>query len=202
MKAIFKEIIYFILSPFIKRRGDTNYIYITFDDGPHPSNTPKLIDILFKHNVRCTFFMQGKEMEKHPDIVKDVINRGHTIGYHSYYHISLKQLSFSETLGELNYLKKLSKKFNYKIKSYRPPYGDLTVTLIVWAIFNRVKIIMWSKDSRDSFDMKDEVISNVSSNNITGGEILLFHDDYRNTTDILDEILKEYSENNIKCSTF
>lgn len=202
MKNLLKKAVYYIFSSFLIRIGKQGYIYITFDDGPHPENTPKILDVLDKYDSKATFFMLGHEMEKYPEIVKDVISRGHTLGYHSYDHSSMKAISASAIFQDLNYAKVLSKKFNYNIKIYRPPYGDLSIAGIIWIIFNNWKIIMWSKDSRDSFDSKDDVVANVSTNKLSGGEILLFHDDYTNTAEILNDILKSYSEKNMNCISF
>jgi len=202
MKNSFKKIIYYLFSSYLIRKGKSGNIYITFDDGPHPKNTPKILDVLDLYNIKATFFMLGHEMENHPEVVRDVISRGHTLGYHSYDHLSMKEISVGAIFSDLNYAKILSKSFDYNIKIYRPPYGDLSITGIIWVILNSWKIIMWSKDSRDSFDSKDEIVANVSTDKLCSGEILLFHDDYKNTAEVLKDILKSYSKEKINCATF
>jgi len=202
MKHLIKIVIYKLFSRYLVRLGNPEQIYITFDDGPHPINTLKILDVLGKYNVKATFFMLGSEMEKFPDIVKNVINQGHSIGYHSYYHSSMKELTINSIFKDLNYADKLNSQFNYKIKILRPPYGDLTISGLVWIMVNNWKIIMWSKDSRDSFDSKEKVIKNILAEKITPGEILLFHDDYDDTPFIIDTVLTNFSENNIKFGVF
>jgi peptidoglycan/xylan/chitin deacetylase (PgdA/CDA1 family) len=62
---------------------------ITFDDGPHPTYTPRVLDVLDSHRVRATFFMMGRNVERYPDVARDVLRRGHEIGNHSYSHPKL-----------------------------------------------------------------------------------------------------------------
>jgi len=69
-------------------------IALTFDDGPHPKYTPALLAVLYKHNVKATFFMVGENIEKHPDIAEAVHAAGHAIGNHSYQHISADNHTF------------------------------------------------------------------------------------------------------------
>lgn len=200
MKYTIKSIIYFLFSAFIIRDKKDNNIYISFDDGPHPVNTLKIIKELSKTNAKATFFMVGEEMEKYPDVVHEVINNGHTVGYHSYDHKSLKKISFKMLRCDLIKANILVEKFGIKSKLYRPPYGDLTVVSFVWLILNNWKIIMWSVDSGDSFYGEDKVKMNVHPKNIIKGDILLFHDDYNKTVEILPEILKEFNTSQLNCS--
>jgi len=200
MKKILKTIVYGLLSKFIIRRGYESSVYITFDDGPHPENTPKIIDALEKYNVKATFFMTGCEMKKHPEIVKMVADKGHTIGYHSYTHTSYKKLSIIKIINELALGRSMAKKIGFKLRLFRPPYGDLRVISSLYLIMKGWRIVMWSLDSRDSFDLKDRVLENIDPGEVVGGDIILFHDDYEMTIEILPVILEKYFKNNIKCS--
>jgi len=202
MKDIIKTFVFFILTPVFKRFGHSSSVYITFDDGPHPVNTPEIVKILATHNVKATFFMTGVEMEKYPDVVSDVINAGHHIGYHSYNHISMKKQNIKEIIDDLAKGKNIAVKHNYKFSLYRPPYGDLTLFGFFWLILSGWKVIMWSKDSRDSFDEEEQVKLNVSYKNLNKGEILLFHDDYPLTVSLLPSVLEEYVSQDIHTSLF
>ena len=64
-------------------------VAITFDDGPHPVHTPRVLDVLDRHGVKATFFMMGVNVERYPDVARDVLRRGHEIGNHSYSHPKL-----------------------------------------------------------------------------------------------------------------
>jgi len=197
VKPLVKNILYFVFSPFLIRRGKKDGIYITFDDGPHPDNTPLILSILNKTKSKATFFMVGSEMKKYPELVSAVIEQGHLIGYHSRNHRSLKKLTISEVIDDFSMAKSLEEKFNIKIKYYRPPYGDLTLFSFFYLVFTGWKIIMWSLNSMDSFDNIISIKGNVDVNKIEIGDIILFHDDYDVTSSILEEIIRKYRDNNI-----
>lgn len=199
MKSLIKNIVYFLFSPFLIRLGEKDAIYITFDDGPHPNKTENILATLKKNNAKATFFMIGEEMMKSPEIVDLIIKDGHSIGYHSYSHDSLKTISLNKAIEDLKKADDIAKKFNINIKLYRPPYGDLTLLSFLYLIISGWKVVMWSLDSRDSFDSSEEVLANVSPNNVSLGEILLFHDDYELTANILPDVLQRFNEKNIKC---
>jgi peptidoglycan-N-acetylglucosamine deacetylase len=202
MKAFIKNVIYALFSPVLIRRGKAKCIYITFDDGPHPENTPEILKILSNFNVKATFFMTGEEMEKYSKLVSEVINQGHAIGYHSYRHKSMKEQSSAEFIDDLKKSDEICSTFSYKTRLYRPPYGDLSLFGFFWLIIHGWKIIMWSKDSRDSFDTLEQVKANVSPTNLECGEVLLFHDDYQLTVKLLPFILNEYKNAKLCCSRF
>lgn len=202
LKQTIRYITYALLSSSLKKYGSREKIYLTFDDGPHPENTPRILDILGARNIKATFFMVGVEMEKYPDIVDAVIREGHQIGYHSHKHASLHSVSLKQVIHDMKMGERIGKRHGLKMKLYRPPYGDLTITSLIFLIVNGWKIIMWSKDSRDSFDTPEVVLDNVSSKYLCPGEILLFHDDYKDTVNILAEILDDIIRNNLKCGLF
>lgn len=200
MAPVIKSAIYALLAPFIRRKIDNRSIYLTFDDGPHPDNTSKILKILKKYDTKATFFMLGHEMKKYPDLVRSVISQGHTLGYHSYRHYSLKKISFREIREDVLQMQKLSITFNYPIVFYRPPYGDLTLIAIIWYFFHGKKIIMWSLDSRDSFEELSQVKKNISPEKVSSGEIILLHEDYQYVSELIQTTLKKYSDSNIECS--
>ncbi|RDH83776.1 MAG: hypothetical protein DIZ80_06460 [endosymbiont of Galathealinum brachiosum] len=201
MKSLIKNIIYFFTPNFYNKfHSSSKDIYITFDDGPSSDNTCVILDVFKKHKMTATFFLIGSEMEKHPDIVKRIINEDHAIGYHSFSHKSLKSISFFEFIEDLKSAKLLFNKYSIKNKFYRPPYGDLTVFKFLWMIVTGWKIIMWSHDSRDSFDDKNIVLESILHEEIQFGSIHLFHDDYDDTAEIMPKILEHYSNNGVNCA--
>ena len=78
-----------------------NYIAMTFDDGPHPQNTPRLLDILRARNIKATFFVIGRSVDLYPQIVRRTVAEGHEIGNHTYTHRLLTKLSDSEIRNDL-----------------------------------------------------------------------------------------------------
>ena len=77
------------------------YVAMTFDDGPHPQNTPRLLDILRTRNIKATFYVIGRNVDRYPHIVRRIVAEGHEIGNHTYTHRKLTTLSNSELLREM-----------------------------------------------------------------------------------------------------
>ncbi|MDQ1363709.1 MAG: peptidoglycan-N-acetylglucosamine deacetylase [Pseudomonadota bacterium] len=199
VKTIIKNLAYFILSPFMVRRGRGDNICITFDDGPHPDNTARILEILAKHHTRVIFFMTGMEMEKYPHVVRNVIAAGHKVAYHGYTHQSMRKQTHAEFRHEMHKRRELEHQFNICLNLYRPPFGDLNLSGFIALVSNRCKIVMWSLDSRDSYDTEQQILKSLAANKIRRGEILLFHDDYTKTTNLLDCLLTDYKNAGIKC---
>jgi peptidoglycan/xylan/chitin deacetylase (PgdA/CDA1 family) len=91
-------------------------VYLTFDDGPIPEVTPKVLAILDKYGVKATFFMVGENIDKHPEVFEQVVQAGHAIGNHTYNHMKGWKVSTAEYLANVQ-------KFPKETKLFRPPYG-------------------------------------------------------------------------------
>lgn len=153
--------------------NDEHSVYITFDDGPHRSITPFVLDELAKYNAKATFFCIGKNVTEEPDIYKRILVEGHTIGNHTHNHIN-----GWKTLNE-DYINNISKASKYiSSKLFRPPYGRIKQKQAS-ALQKEMdyKIYMWSVLSAD-FDRsisQEQCLNNVT-NNIYPGSIVVFHD--------------------------
>ena len=119
----------------------TRTVYITFDDGPIPEVTPKVLAILAHYGVKATFFMVGENIDKHPEVFEQVIKAGHTIGNHTYNHLKGWKTSFNDYMANVA-------KFPKETRLFRPPYGKATLRqrralhqlgyqLIYWDILTR-----------------------------------------------------------------
>ncbi|EKD82177.1 MAG: chitin deacetylase, partial [uncultured bacterium] len=108
----------------VKLLADTRKIVLTFDDGPHPRTTPKVLEILRQRNIKAIFFVLGLQAAKYPALVKQIHDEGHLIGNHSYSHKNLAQLSEEGLRGELNRTSRLIESITGSKPAYlRPPYG-------------------------------------------------------------------------------
>jgi peptidoglycan-N-acetylglucosamine deacetylase len=117
---------------------------LTFDDGPNPAWTPKLLDILSEHEIHATFFMLGNRAEAQPALVKRTVDAGHLIGNHSWSHPSLARTAASEMREELMRTKETLEQITGKpVKYFRPPFGarrpvvfkiarELGMTVVLW----------------------------------------------------------------------
>lgn len=199
MKKIIKKMVYGLLGSRLIRKGGPGGIYLTFDDGPHPENTEKILRALASYEAKATFFMVGHLMEEFPELVNAVIEEGHSIGYHSYRHKSLKKNSFKEVREDLAYARRLTEKFKYPIKLYRPPFGDLSIVSFLWLLLKGWKIVMWSVDCKDSFETKEQVKANITPDQIADGEIILFHEDYKDAGDVIEATLRLYQDHKLNC---
>jgi len=153
-------------------------VAMTFDDGPHPSLTPKLLDILKERNIKCTFFLIGQNVKAYPQIVRRMIAEGHEIGAHTYTHCSLTSRSDAQIRSELQRSEEvLMAAANYRPQLIRPPYGAIN-TRIKQLMFSEFgySTIMWSVDPQD---WRRPGVSVVTSRLVTGaqpGAIMLAHD--------------------------
>mgnify|MGYP003451929775 FL=1 len=170
-----------------------NTIYLTFDDGPTPEITERVLEILDKHHIKATFFCIGDNVRKHPEIVQKILSKQHSVGNHTYSHLkgwktpTKTYISNSEACEiKLNSLFKIRNS-----KLFRPPYGKITP----WQSYKLrklgYKIIMWdvlSKDYDASISAEkcyENVIKNVSS-----GSIIVFHDSNKAKENVLNSLEK------------
>ena len=168
-----------------------NHISITFDDGPNPDFTPKVLLLLKENNAKATFFLIGKNAEKHPEIVLQIIEDGHTIGNHSYSHSkNFGFFSAEKVAAELNQTNAILKKITGKeIKMFRPPFGvtnpNIKKALKTTGHFS----IGWSKRSLDTTNLSEENILKRITSNLKKGDIILLHDTGAKTVAVLEQLL-------------
>lgn len=149
-------------------------VAITFDDGPNPDYTEKLLTGLKERGVKATFFLLGKEIEKYPDIVKKIHEDGHVIGTHSYEHVNLCNLNDTAAKEQVNKTNTAIYELTGKYPEYiRPPFGcwksnldyETTMIEVLWD----VDPLDWKTDN--SGVIAQRVISKVQEN-----DIILLHD--------------------------
>ena len=146
-------------------------LYLTFDDGPHPTITPWVLDTLDQFNAKATFFCLGKNVELYPEIYQDILRRGHKVGNHTHDHFNGWKTLTKEY--EAN-TKKAASVIDSKL--FRPPYGRIKSSQI-GRLKKDYKIVMWTVISGD-FDqniLPEECLNNVVQNT-DKGNIIVFHD--------------------------
>ena len=152
-------------------------IALTFDDGPHPKNTPKILEILDKYDIKATFFVIGVNVKNYPKTLSMIKEQGHEIGNHTYSHHILKSKAKDEILREISETEKeIGKITDFSTSLVRPPCGMYDENLVEIAKENNYKIVLWNVDTKDWEHLScDEIVSNVTKR-VNGGEIILFHD--------------------------
>ncbi|MBT0607744.1 polysaccharide deacetylase family protein [Aequorivita echinoideorum] len=168
-----------------------NEIAITFDDGPHPIFTPKILALLKKFNARATFFLIGKNAENHPELVNQIIAEGHAIGNHSYSHsrnfgfFSSNKIS-SEIEKTNSILKEIS---GIETKFFRPPFGVTNPNLKKALADTQMHSIGWSKRSFDTTKLSEIKILRRITTDLKKGDIILLHDTGPKTVAVLEQLL-------------
>lgn len=147
---------------------------LTFDDGPHPEYTPRLLDILEKYGARGTFFMLGKSAQNYPDIVRLVIERGHAIGNHSWNHPSFPLINRSARREQIQRCQEATLSDGKKL--FRPPFGHQSWSSILDAKMMGYEIVTWNVNGMDWEDHDDLWIANLLESKITPGSVVLLHD--------------------------
>jgi peptidoglycan/xylan/chitin deacetylase (PgdA/CDA1 family) len=164
-----------------------NYIAITFDDGPHPQNTPRLLDMLRARNIKATFYVIGRSVELYPQIVRRTVAEGHEIGNHTHTHRLLSKLSDSEVRSELSRCQDaISRAAGVRPRTMRPPYGGLLQRQreLVHAEFG-YPTILWSVDPLDWKRPGPSVVTSRILSGTTAGGIVLAHDLHSQTVDAM-----------------
>ena len=182
--------------------GDTskNIIYLPFDAGFETGNTEKILDSLKKHNVKATFFLVGNYIETSPELVKRMVEEGHTIGNHTYSHPDMSKISDEESFKkELQSLESLYKETTGQelLKIYRPPQGKYCVSNLEMADKLGYKTIFWSLAYVDWYENKQptkEEAFNKLLKRIHPGAIVLLHSTSKTNGDILDELLTKWED--------
>ena len=165
---------------------DAKLVAFTFDDGPS-KYTLDIVNILEEYNASATFFEVGYNIKAHPEITKEVSDRGFEVANHTTDHSKLTKLTEAKYLSKINDNNALFKELTGKDMPYlRPPYGSYNDKIKASA---GVPIVTWSLDTRDwESRNKDKVIEMVI-NNIKEGDIILFHDLYESTRDAVKELM-------------
>ena len=180
-------------------------IALTFDDGPSPSFTGRILDILKKYNAKATFFIIGEQAEKLPELVKRQINEGHEIGNHMYRHREVFQMPIPEIREDLERSHRAIKGITGKpIRLYRPTSGYYNENIVGVAWSLEYIVVLWSVDSKDWSGLKPGAIAKKILKRVKSGSIALFHDlgGYRDTTvKTLEIVLPELARRGYRCVT-
>ncbi len=159
-------------------------VYLTFDDGPIPEVTPKVLAILDQYGVKATFFMVGENIDKHPEVFEMVVKGGHAIGNHTYNHMKGWKVSTAEYIANVQ-------KFPKETKLFRPPYGR------TWVWQRRAvkqlgyEIYLWDVLTRDYNPRRmPEAMLRQIQRQTRPGSIINFHDSIKSNERMLEVLPK------------
>ncbi|MYV79362.1 polysaccharide deacetylase family protein [Streptomyces sp. SID1046] len=171
-------------------------VNITIDDGPDPRWTPKVLDVLRRHDVKATFCMVGPQAKAHPDLVKKVVAAGHRLCDHTMNHdtaMDKKPVAYQE--AQILEAKKLIEEAaggGAKVEYYRAPGGAFTPDSRRIAAAHGMRPLGWNVDTKDFDKPGTAAIVNAVKREIGNGPTVLFHDGGGNraqTVDALDQVL-------------
>lgn len=156
-------------------------VALTFDDGPRPITTQRLLDGLNERGVKATFFLIGQYVECWPEVVERMAREGHQIGIHTYDHVIVSGLDSADVQYQLEQ----SRRSIYRLLGerdlwFRPPYGAIDANTARWA---DSPIILWSVDPEDWRDMDRVRICRHVVEHVEDGDIILLHDIYPSSVD-------------------
>ena len=179
-------------------RGNTKekIVALTFDDGPDEIYTPRILEILEKHQIPACFFIIGKKAEERENILRLAISKGHIIGNHSYGHhfffdfFGRKKMERDLVKTE-NIIKDVTGK---KQLLFRPPYGVTNPTLAKVVKNRRYKVIGWSVKSFDTTIKSADKITERVLKGLQPGAVILMHDDREITLKVLEKVIIKIKE--------
>lgn len=175
-------------------------IYLTFDCGFENGNTPAILDALKKHNAKATFFIVGNYMETSPDLVKRMVEEGHTVGNHTYHHPDMSKIGDKEAFRkELSDLEALYEETigQPMTKYYRPPQGIYSESNLKMAQELGYKTFFWSLAYVDWYQDQQPTHEEAFSKlipRIHPGAVVLLHNTSKTNGEILDELLTKWEE--------
>ena len=174
---------------------DDNKISISFDAAWGGDKTLGILDLLDEYNIKTTFFLVDIWTQKYPELVKEIVARGHEIGHHSTSHPQMSKLNETQIAKELNtQADNVLAIAGVRPVLFRPPYGDYNNRVITTARAQGFVPIQWSVDSLDWKNRGAQEIINRATK-VKSGDIVLFHNDSQYILDALPAVLKYYAEN-------
>ncbi|MDO8860424.1 polysaccharide deacetylase family protein [Haliea sp. E1-2-M8] len=179
-------------SKFVFRmQGVDNRLYLTFDDGPDPQFTPRVLDLLGELEAPATFFCIGRNLERHPELAARAHREGHTLGNHSFCHQRFGSLPRASQLQEVEQTDRLLQEITGKRGHlFRAPQGNWNAGLLLQLMSRGIRCVHWSFDSLDyKKEPTAEFIQRMKVANPVAGDVMLFHDDGALCADALWELV-------------
>jgi peptidoglycan/xylan/chitin deacetylase (PgdA/CDA1 family) len=169
------------------------FIAMTFDDGPVPANTPRLLDMLKERGIKATFFTVGKNVQAYPNIVRRIISEGHEIANHTWTHPWLSKMSDAAVRSELQRSHEaLTAITGIAPRMYRPPYGAITARQKQWIMSEfGYPTILWSVDPEDWRTRNAAMTHSRIVAQTKPGAIILVHDIHASSIDAMPSTLDD-----------
>ncbi len=176
---------------------DRRTIALTFDDGPHPEMTPKVLDVLRKNEVKATFFLVGKNVEKYPELAERIAREGHVIANHGFTHTAKPLfMSGEKAADELMQCRDAAyMATGRKPRLYRPPFGVTSPNLGMGVRQAGMECVGWSIRSYDTLGSipREKVVRRVMDR-MHEGAVVLLHDRCEGEDIMLEQLISRIRE--------
>ena len=177
--------------PVIQLMPPRPWIALTFDDGPHPVMTERLLGVLEKAQVSATFFVVGKMAERYPYLVQEISAAGHEVSNHSYNHFHFAALSPRDALAELSRTRAVIRRLTGKDTAYyRPPGGRFSRGIAKAAAGAGYHMVLWSTLTKDVDGASSTAIAQRILRGAHDGDIILMHSGMPNTLEALPNVIE------------
>lgn len=185
-------------------------VALTFDDGPDPEVTPKILDMLRGHKARATFFVIGRHVEQYPELARRIVAEGHELGNHTHTHPRLFNLKLTRGMeSEIEHAAAIIQHVTgVRPALFRPPIGLKNPHLAIVSRRLRLRVVMWSLHARDTLFKNPRRISQRVLKHVRPGDIVDLHDGHdlpgqrrRYTARAVASILARLEWKGIKCVT-
>ena len=156
--------------------GAPGQVALTFDDGPDPQWTPQVLDILDRYGIKATFFVTGLQVERHPDLARAIVARGHSIANHTWSHAKLTSASDGGVRDQLVRTSNLIRDTTgYVVSCARPPYGETNSRVNNLIAGSGMRPAMWSVDTED---WRRRGVASITARALAAGPdaVILMHD--------------------------
>ncbi len=163
-----------------RKNSSEKVVYLTFDDGPVPEVTPQVLSVLDDFNIKATFFCVGDNVNKYPELYREILLKGHSVGNHTFHHLNGFKVEHEQYLNDVEQASQL-----IDSRLFRPPYGKLT-RREKKILEQKFQIVLWDVISYD-YDRNlspSQVLENVKHNS-RNGSVILFHDSVKAKNNML-----------------
>lgn len=161
------------------RIKNSGKIFLTFDDGPDPINTKKILDLLKKYNIKVTFFVIGENAKNNKEIIETMILEGHKVSTHGNLHLHPWKVLPWRAMIDLYRGKKILRSYGINNLYTRPPFGKLNFFTMIYLWISHLKFIHWNIDTLDYKRTDAPQLGEYLKQKIDVGKIILLHDGRR-----------------------
>ncbi len=165
-----------------------NKILLTFDDGPNPGTTEKILEYLSNKKIKALFFCVGNNVQRYPELLKEMLFNGHTVGNHTFNHKRITGIPEKEIIDEIQKFDSLLKNdFNYAIKYFRPPHGRFNLSTGKLLKDFNLRNVMWSLLT---YDYKNDLnlIKLAVNKYFKKNSIIILHDSIKSEKIIIEAL--------------